>query len=53
LFRDGIRSIDLVLAFEEGDLAEISDIRRRDKRHFFQQNLVATGLQLEFEAREV
>ncbi|XP_065345514.1 anoctamin-4-like isoform X2 [Cloeon dipterum] len=52
LFRDGIRPIDYVLAYEEGDALEVAEERRREKRETFQKNLEAEGLQLELERKE-
>ncbi|XP_059479818.1 anoctamin-4-like [Neocloeon triangulifer] len=52
LFRDGIRPIDYVLAYEEGDTLDIAEERRREKRETFEKNLMAEGLQLELERKE-
>ncbi|GFW31324.1 anoctamin-5 [Trichonephila clavipes] len=46
-FRDGIRKIDFVLAFED------SDFRRNEYRDMFQKNLRKAGLELEIEDKSV
>ena len=47
MFRDNERSIDFVLAFEDGDAKE------EHRRKVFQKNMVEEGLELELEDKEV
>ncbi|GFT85150.1 anoctamin-5 [Nephila pilipes] len=46
-FRDGVRKIDFVLAFED------SDFRRNEYRDMFQKNLRKAGLELEVEDKSL
>lgn len=47
-FRDGVKKIDYILAYEPDD-----DPKKEERRRTFQKNLVEEGLELEHEGKEV
>lgn len=50
-FRDGIRKIDYVLAYQPGTSDQ--EEKKRERRKLFEDNLRAEGLDLEYEGKEV
>ncbi|XP_049855202.1 anoctamin-4-like [Schistocerca gregaria] len=55
MFRDGRRRIDMVLVYEEEELGVMTEAEmlRRERRRVFQENLLAAGLELELEGKEM
>jgi anoctamin-4 len=51
MFRDGRRKIDMILCYEEEDQGVMTEneAKKRDKRRWFQENLIKEGLELEIE----
>ena len=52
-FKDGVRRIDYVMAFEPGAYEGDREENRSRKREYYQNELEKEGLQLEFEPIEV
>jgi hypothetical protein len=52
-FWDGVRKIDMVLAFEDGEGNSEEDEEKANRRRVFIRNLGAQGLDLELEPSRV